>query len=636
MTRSVRLGAAALVAAAWLGALVGCSADESSNSAHGGSGGSTTAPHGGHGGSAGSGGAGLGPISCPEPPAGGRVLYVDGALGDDANDGLAPDRAFRTMARALDGDAAPLAAGDTVLIKAGRYREQIHLRKSGTADARVLVRPFAQDEVVLDASTAVEGWAVESGEIYRASVGFAVQAVVVDGRPLVPEASAATLQEGRYAYDAGSGTLHVWAPGGGDPATHDLGVIEADDSKTQNALYLENASYVTVCGLTTRFAAEKGILVLGDYDRVEQCRVAFNAGIGLSVGPWDTTLSSDAEIVGNDIHDNFLRNWPRCANGYKYGGWGTGTSSQNAPRTTFRGNFVHDNGGEGIVAYGGTEGATIQDNVVFDNWSVNIYVLNQQNARIERNLVYAGEPELALLTNNGDPDPSDNACAKRLRPDGIATGDEDLGSGDPASLDHVLIANNLILGCRSGYAHVNEVAGSGIKDVSLLFNTVVLPPTKSAYENLSGIALGFNDGNNVGSVLRDNLLVGGCADCALLWADTDPSGAADLFLGLEADHNLLFHPANATPLHWGNVWEANYDHAGWLALPGGAHGDADVTADPALGDPSSHTPADLCPASAASPAIDQAIDQGVSDDFFAHARPAGAGFDLGACEWGGR
>jgi hypothetical protein len=78
-------------------------------------------------------------------------------------------------------------------------------------------------------------------------------------------------------------------------------------------------------------------------------------------------------------------------------------------------------------------------------------------------------------------------------------------------------------------------------------------------------------------------------------------------------------------------WEDEFSHAEWLALDGAAHGEGDVYADPALAESHSTHPPDLCPA-ATSPAVDQAPELGLTEDFFGAPRPVGGGFDLGACE----
>ncbi len=60
-----------------------------------------------------------------------RVFYVRQTVGDDAHDGLSPDRAWRSIS--MLGNA--LRAGDTAYVGPGLYREEVVLANSGTADA---------------------------------------------------------------------------------------------------------------------------------------------------------------------------------------------------------------------------------------------------------------------------------------------------------------------------------------------------------------------------------------------------------------------------------------------------------------------------------------------------------------------
>lgn len=68
--------------------------------------------------------------------AGARDYYVDNVGGDDGNDGLAPSRAFRTIAKAT----SVVGPGDTMHLKPGRpYYETLRIKGSGRADAPIRV-----------------------------------------------------------------------------------------------------------------------------------------------------------------------------------------------------------------------------------------------------------------------------------------------------------------------------------------------------------------------------------------------------------------------------------------------------------------------------------------------------------------
>jgi hypothetical protein len=59
-----------------------------------------------------------------------RIFYVRQTVGDDANDGLSPQSAWRTLSML----AEVIQAGDTVYVGRGLYREMLTLRQGGTAE----------------------------------------------------------------------------------------------------------------------------------------------------------------------------------------------------------------------------------------------------------------------------------------------------------------------------------------------------------------------------------------------------------------------------------------------------------------------------------------------------------------------
>jgi hypothetical protein len=576
------------------------------------------------------------PAAVPAAPVGaGRVFHVDAANGNDGNDGLAEARAFRTIGRAIGGTSAPVGPADTVRIKAGLYRERLRIYKSGTASAPIVIGAYGNGPVVIDASEDVRGWTAFSGQVYRARPGFRPTAVVVDDQPLFPEFSAGALAEGRWYYNAATGDLYLRVPGGGSPSTHDVGVVK--DDAYEDALYLDGASYLTLYGLTVRFAGGHGITVIGDDVRVERSQILFNGNSGITANAYGSVASANLQVVRNEVYHNFLRNWPRGR--YKFGGWGPGVGST-TPNALYQGNVVHKNGGEGLLSYIGPGGTVVRDNVVYDNWSVNIYVDNQPNALVENNLVYCTTPDPQDLYHNEDPEPGDNQSLKRLRAEGIMTADENYSLSPPANLRDVTIQNNVIINCRRGVQHYGAATGSGLKNVRVLHNTIVVPSGGIAGETtFAGISIPYNGGNNVGSIYRNNVVYApgpaGGPDLVtyVLQSETD-SGAPDLFQGVTLDHNLWFHAGNAYPFLWGPRYDSAYSHAEWLALGGSAHGAGDVYADPGLVSPGALDAPSKRLASVGSPAVDAGIDVGVRLDYDFCARPIGSGYDLGAFELG--
>jgi Right handed beta helix region len=567
------------------------------------------------------------PASRPPVPRGtGAVWYVDAVTGKDSNGGRSETSAFKTIARAVDGSSAPIGPGDTVLIKPGVYRERVLISRGGTADRPIVVAGAGPGEAVIDASLQLNGWTPYTGSIYRAHSPGPVTAVVLDDEPLVPATSLPGLVEGQWYFDAASGDLYLWCPGGADPTPRTVGVV-ADDEYA-DAVRLNDAGHVTLFGLTVRFAGGHGISVLGDGVRIESCRLAFNGKSGVNLFSYGQTQSRGGQVVGNEIDHNVMRNWPRGR--YKWGGWAAGVGSNGTGGAQYERNVVYRNNGEGLLAYSGPGGTVIRDNVVFDNWSVNIYVDNQPNARIERNFSFSQLPDPRDLVNNGDPEPGDGRCLRRLRPEGIMTADEKYGIG--ATLRNVLIANNVVLGCRRGITHYGEEAGSGLKQIQVVHNTVIVPDEVDPREGpVAGISIPYSATND-GSLYRDNAVFATNPDTYLLFGDPPPG--AEPFLGLALDHNLWYHVGRTAAFHWGPGSGSSHDYTleQWQRLAGRPHGAGDVWADPAFVDARSYDPRDKRPKDPGSPLVDRGVDAGVETDYTGAHRPMGAGYDIGALE----
>jgi hypothetical protein len=459
----------------------------------------------------------------------------------------------------------------------------------------------------------------------------------VDGVPLLP--GEGTMVEGRFHYDPSTGDLDLWCPGGGDPVRHDVGIVR--DDEYEMGFSVQAANDVTLVGLTVRFSGGNGISVLGDRVRIEKCNVRFNGKSGISIFGSGPLTSTGADIVGNDIYHNMLRNWPRGR--YKACCWGMGAVSNGCPKTLFERNTVHKNGGEGLGAYGLPGGAVFRDNVVFDNWSVNMYP--HAHALLENNFIYSDAPDPGDLRGNDDPDPSDNRNLRRLRPEGILLSDEEA----PARLEDVTIRNNLIVNCRNGISmyHEDKAVGSALKEIHVLHNTIIVGHHKLPQEGmLVGLVIPYNEGNNRGSSYRNNIVMGTDPGTLLLdgrnmpealkilGVDVPMASRGDAFLGLTIDHNLWFHSGREKPFHWGPSYRSSYDqtHAEWLALPGTAHGAGDVLADPRLVNAAGEKPADFELRDSSSPAVGAGAEAGVKEDFSHSARPAGSRPSIGAFE----
>ncbi|MBI3029560.1 MAG: right-handed parallel beta-helix repeat-containing protein [Candidatus Rokubacteria bacterium] len=108
-------------------------------------------------------------LTVANPLAFNRTLYVDAASGDDANDGLGPSTAWRTLDRANQS----VVAGDTVLLRGTFVGQVIRPLTSGTADRPITFRSAPGATAVLDG-----GWFAAVVWLDR---GSAESYIIVDG-----------------------------------------------------------------------------------------------------------------------------------------------------------------------------------------------------------------------------------------------------------------------------------------------------------------------------------------------------------------------------------------------------------------------------------------------------------------------
>jgi hypothetical protein len=592
------------------------------------------------------------------------TYYIDGTNGNDTNSGTSVGTAFKTIGKAVNSGSA-LAAGDTVLVKAGVYRERLNLGRTGTSGNRITLKDYGDGEVIIDASTAVTGWTVDTGSIYKATPGFVVGNVVIDETALIPAVSvtidqvgtdtttraAATISAGQWFQDQNTGILYVWTPDGSSPAGHTVGALlwtypsvapgPSRFNSIYDAIYGYNTSYWTFQNLTIRFAGSRGINMTGDsaaasdgsggkplYNIYDNLTVKFNNHGGILAG-------YHATIQNCTAYHNVMVNWPRGKWGAT-GGWPGAVTGMQA--TLFLNNTVHDNGGEGLLSYNDAVGNNIwRGNTVYDNWSVNIYTDNEAGSLIENNLVYATPIDITKMTNNGVGTGLD--YKKKLVPIGIMTADEDYYQGY-TRFTGAIIRNNLILGCKKATAHNRETNTntSGIKNTQIINNTIVTPsgvfdgsvPAGSG-DNYTGITIPYNGGYNTGLVVKNNLVIArGSANYALYGSDD----GSMLFSGIDMDYNLWYNPDSSTPIHYGaSSGGASLTVTQFKALSGAAHGVHDLSSDPFLTDLTSYT-ATSKKFGSTSVAKDAGVAlASVLTDYFGTGRSVGSAQDIGFYEY---
>jgi len=241
------------------------------------------------------------PLEIPVSSGGTFHVAVDG---DDDNDG-SEEYPFATVAAGV----AAASAGDTVLIHAGEYHEEITVTGGGSDGSPVTIRSAGDGEVVLTgASPALceaSAWADEGGGVYSASVAQTWYVAVDDVRMWRYE-SLAELQalslgtDGGFTFEAS--TVYLRLPGDAAPVGH---AIEVSD--LGRAFWLEGAPDVVVRDLTIRaYGGEEyseGIMVRDGSHGVWITGCAFEH---VMPGVWVKNDVDDLAVTDNEFSDNGL------------------------------------------------------------------------------------------------------------------------------------------------------------------------------------------------------------------------------------------------------------------------------------------------------------------------------------------
>ena len=159
--------------------------------------------------------------------------------------------------------------------------------------------------------------------------------------------------------------------------------------------------------------------------------------------------SKESGMIAGDATDHCL--FDGCSmtdngNGYGLDGqesWGSAIATVGA-NTTIQNCVAFENRGEGLNAYSASSNVLMQDNIVYDNKSYNIYFDSSNGGVCRRNIVYQ---------------------TKSYNMYGITVGAE---TGQPTGV--IEIYNNLVMGCKANF-HIdsNVTALTGVKVVHNTF-----------------------------------------------------------------------------------------------------------------------------------------------------------------------
>jgi hypothetical protein len=219
------------------------------------------------------------------------------------------------------------------------------------------------------------------------------------------------------------------------------------------------------------------------------------------------------------------------------------------------GNLIYGNGGEGLILWGtGGTGTTanvhtnnvIRHNVIFDNFSVNLYMDNTQGALLDGNFVFnhPKDPsqtfdQLFTLSPGYEQD-----FGRKLQPINLSLADEPGSAFDQrAHLADITVVNNILAGGRMGILDYDDGTRGdlhGLRNCVIANNTIIVgTPQSSGDSETAGFQHMYPDTtkeNSSNSIVKNNIIATTSAETAFAQM---PKGT---FAGIDMDYNFYSGP----------------------------------------------------------------------------------------------
>ena len=223
----------------------------------------------------------------------------------------------------------------------------------------------------------------------------------------------------------------------------------------------------TVEHMNVHHTWSQGIIAHGDNDIIQTSTISYVSMLNCR------TCAVHGQFAGS----------PSCVSAAKP--YGSGTIVHNA---VIQNNTVYNCWGEGISTWL-ADGTVIQDNISYDNFSVNLYVNNARNVVVQRNLVY-----------NSPNNPNHYA---NVQHGAFTLADEVIPSNDLIhSSSNNSVVNNMIYNAEFCMFCWTSVANTGLRNVLIANNTIVGNFSTADLQTSSGRVV------NNSSLIFNNIVTG--------------------------------------------------------------------------------------------------------------------------------
>ena len=313
------------------------------------------------------------------------TYYVRQTVGDDANDGLSPKTAWRSIAKLSQA----MKAGDTAYVGPGLYREQVIVFNDGTAENRLIfiadttgqhtgdppgvvmiagadavdedrfVPHAAPGVYMLQSASSVAGVVEMDGPQYRYKRARNTTEHLVEK---LSELEVVAQLPSCHFYDKSARVLYIHTSDGKPPNTHEIELIHRG-----NGIVMTGKHHVTVMGFTFRHMGDAGIAF---WKRAADVIALNNTSYGSRQGIRVYTATG-VLVYGNTLFRN--DNSGVYFVGESTNGWAIG-------------NIAYENI-KGMRWSSQSVNGLALDNTVFENHEAGIAVENANHTLLRRNTV---------------------------------------------------------------------------------------------------------------------------------------------------------------------------------------------------------------------------------------------------------
>lgn len=219
-----------------------------------------------------------------------------------------------------------------------------------------------------------------------------------------------------------------------------------------------NVSGATVRGFEIANGGTYGISVFSNSNFISNNEIHNIRGAGIWMRNGNGNTFENNELYFSVLENSVSFDGARyTCNPNNTTGWASAVNPWGTANTNiWRGNYIHDNCGEGLVLYSGD---IADGNILKDNWSVEIYIDGHTDVSVKNNIITNSRPYIPR-TNNSN--------AWKSIPYGIAIADE---SGCLA--DRNTIIGNTVTNTRYGFSFYAYSSCSGLKNTVIEGNSFI-------------------------------------------------------------------------------------------------------------------------------------------------------------------